>query len=396
MIFEMDALSAIAEIKKLGKIVHSGVMSPPYLWKQDYGISKTIWDTKNIGCDHDFSGVVGLGHDLWKVNFKRSQSWRNKEICRNCGAWYGQLGHEPTPEMYIAHLVYIYTNFSEILRDDGTLWVVIGDTSISAKSRYSTKNDTFLGGGRNDAKLGNLQDGAKPDLAGHPYYRDGDLTNIPYMFADAMQKNGWSLRSNIIWYKEVHKPESVVGWQWDKHIVNGGECKGCSKCDNGLVLKRHNGRPTVCTENILLFSKNGARYYYNTDAIRIPNTSLDADNNPLGKNARNVWTINPIPNPIHHATFPYDLAEKCVLASTPPMCCADCGAPFARVHDGYYTVGWKKTCQCFGLSVPPIVADLFGGTGTTALASVRNGRDYIYIDPNKSFVDYAKERIGQG
>jgi len=299
--------------------------------------------------------------------------------------------------MYIAHLDNVFYEFYDILRDDGTLWVVIGDTAISAKSRYSTKNDTILGGGRHDAKLGAMQDGMKPDLVGQSYFSDGAMAQIPAMLADRMQRGKWTLRSHIVWYKRVHKPESVVGWQWDRHAVNNIPCDGCSKCDNGFILKRNNGRPTIATESILMFSKKNSRYFFDTDAVREKNVSKDKNNNPFGKNVRNVWEIAPSHHRKHYATFPEELARRCILASTSPAVCSNCGTPYARIRElDKSTVGWRACCDCVGFTTSKsVVADFFGGSGTTPFVARKNNREYLYIEPSELFVNIMQDRMNR-
>lgn len=383
----IDMLDLVPE-----NVVQTTVTSPPFWGHRDYNTSLQIWQDKLPLClNHDFVSPKPQSQDAisWSYKPKRSQAWRNQNICSICGAWKGELGGEPTPEMYIEHLCSVFDRLRDKQRDDGLLWVNIGDTYASGKSRYSTHNDTLLGGGRNDNKLGNLQDGSKPDIAGHPYLEDGDLVGIPSMFATEMQKRGWSLRSEIIWVKKRHKPESVIGWQWDRHIVNTVPCNGCAKCDNGLILRRNNGRPTRQHEIVFMFSKKFRgkqnRYFFDTDAVR------QVGKDGKLKNIRDVWEIDTEPSKgIHSAVFPKQLAENCVLAGSPPMCCGKCHAPYARISgEG----GWKQTCGCSAPSIPSTVMDIFGGSGTTALVAKKNGRDYIHIDLNPRYIELASAKV---
>src|SRR6266536_746061 len=120
------------------KSVHAIVTSPPYFGLRSYSDEKSIWGgDKN--CEH------------------------------NCGAWYGALGLEPTPELYVEHICEVFDEAWRVLRDDGTLWIVIGDS-------YNIKN----------------------------------LLLIPARVAIALQAQGWILRADIIWHKNNGTPESVT------------------------------------------------------------------------------------------------------------------------------------------------------------------------------------------
>jgi len=277
----------------------------------------------------------------------------------------GQLGLEGSPEEYVDNLVAVFREVRRILRDDGTCWLVLGDSYVSGKSRYSTKEQTISGGGRNDAKFGKLQDGQKADLYYHPYLKDKDLCGIPWHVAFALQSDGWWLRSASPWIKRTAMPESVTD------------------------------RPSSAIEYIFLLAKN-KHYYYDIDAVKKPlaestpgrmkrgigdnhknvngapgqtphtmnqprQHAIDSGEEldiPAGRNRRNSdwwfesvgmlmaeddeilgFDVNPKPySEAHFATYPPALIEPMILSSTSERgCCPECGSPWERVVERSFT-----------------------------------------------------------
>ena len=340
----------------------------------------------------------------------------------------GQIGLEPTPDAYVARLVEVFREARRVLKDDGTLWLNIGDsyaTNGGSRSYGSYDNST----GRGDAPTGNRKapNGIKSK----------DLIGIPWMVAFALRADGWYLRSDIIWHKPNCMPESVTD------------------------------RPTKSHEYLFLLSK-GQRYYYDAEAIKEPlkdgsiekckrasprkwtpkdmNVSQFSGNmitgeipcNPAGRNKRTVWTIPTRPyKEAHFATFPEALVEPCILAGTSERgYCPDCGKPWVRqvernnpskafntgederysslnnmggnhqtvaglhrngggVYSTAKTIGWLPSCQCASEPRPGIVLDPFSGAGTVALVAKKLGRHYIGIELNPAYVEMAKTRINK-
>lgn len=289
----------------------------------------------------------------------------------------GQLGLERTPEEYVAKVVTIFQEVRRVLRDDGTLWLNLGDSfnSIGHKKSSSGYGTTGLAGGVAQEHTPLRRENSAPGL------KHKDLVGIPWRVAFALQADGWYLRSDIIWSKPNPMPESVTD------------------------------RPTKAHEYVFLFSKS-QRYFYDADAIRTPATSpttkmpdgwdtgrgahgsfhregrekgrktdkqrghvrrhagfndrwdslSKAEQQAMGANARSVWTIatKPYPN-AHFATFPPELAERCIKAGTKPT---------------------------------DTVLDPFGGSGTTAAVATGLGRNAIHIDLNSEYLHLAIDRIG--
>src|SRR5208337_2965315 len=340
------------------------VTSPPYWGLRDYGTAE--WKGGDAGCDHktDKANTRSFvnGQNGGGVN---CTSWTTRDAtpisgdCPKCGARRidRQLGLESTPEEYLAKMVAVFREVWRVLRDDGTLWVDMGDSyaggggfSVTAPTTGESKSGKY-------GLTGALkQGGIKPTGSLKPK----DLCMMPARLAIALQADGWYLRSDIIWHKPNPMPESCTD------------------------------RPTKSHEFIFLLAKQ-ERYFYDADAIREPYNpesvnrykySLDGtaptskqpggdddrrkreahvrDPNPAGRNKRSVWTVATQPYAeAHFATFPEDLIKPCILAGS-------------RAGD--------------------TVLDPFGGSGTTGKVAIELGRKAILIELNPDYVELAKER----
>jgi DNA modification methylase len=261
----------------------------------------------------------------------------------------GQIGHEETPDEYIANLVAVFWEVRRVLCDDGTLWVNIGD---------SYANDQKWGGHSSGKHQKALHTVNRPlRYTGLP---GKNLIGIPWMLAFALRTDGYYLRSDIIWEKPDCLPESVTD------------------------------RPTKSHEYLFLLAKS-ERYYYDAQAIReqgrkwtgqagtfarnngkstlltIPGQSRVShreernDRVPTGRNKRSVWTIPTASyKAAHFATFPPKLIEPCILAGSRPG---------------------------------DIVLDPFMGAGTVALVAIQHKRDYLGIELNPEYIELINKRI---
>lgn len=273
------------------------VTSPPYWGLRDYGIEPQIWDAVE-GCKHEWNELIlkgearineaisGMGMSISprKTNPEAFLKVEHKHaFCLYCNAWRGSLGLEPTPELYVKHIVEIFRGIKRVLRDDGTLWLNLGDSYAGSVK-------------------GTNEIGLKPK----------DLCGIPWLVALALRADGWWLRSDIIYSKKNPMPESV------------------------------HDRPTKSHEYIFLLTKS-AKYFFDQDAVReahlhpeknqisrnktgaqeqafmgnAPTNLGRCGNNPSGRNIRTVWTIATQPfSEAHFATFPCKLVEPCVKAGS--------------------------------------------------------------------------------
>ena len=271
----------------------------------------------------------------------------------------GQIGLEATPDAYVEQMVAVFREVRRVLRDDGTLWLNLGDSYAGsgkggdpeagkqATNRGSQSVGVWYGTGRTarEAAVTNVTrktfDGVKAK----------DLIGIPWRVAFALQADGWYLRSDIIWHKPNVMPSSVTD------------------------------RCTTAHEYLFMLSKS-PRYYYDAAAIAEPAvagakgslfTKGKTATHQLGRagkgeradgetrNKRSVWTITTRPfKGAHFATFPPALIEPCILA----------GAP-----------------------VGGVVLDPFGGAGTTAMVAAQHGRVGAMCELNPEYADMAERRI---
>lgn len=263
----------------------------------------------------------------------------------------GQIGLEQTPEEYIAAMVEVFRCVWDVLSDDGTLWLNIGDSyynyrpgkgqSLSKQSFANSDQDLP----QTCARRGNKLEGLK----------EKDLIGIPWMLAFALRSDGWYLRQDIIWHKPNPMPESV------------------------------RDRCTKAHEYIFLLSKSD-KYFFDNEAMQetanrpegpgnkthrhsnlgiYPNGAAQKNISKIGeretRNKRSVWTVTTKPyKGAHFATYPPDLIEPCILAGS-------------REGD--------------------IVLDPFMGSGTTAAVSIKHGRQYLGCELNPIYGELQEQRI---
>ena len=365
------------------KSVHCVVTSPPYWGLRDYGLPPLVWEhadtvayrresgDRHVLCEHEWGGEQArrsmthqdrLGNAIdprsgkpagGKVHgqpggFSVSQG----SFCCRCGAWRGSLGLEPSPELYVQHMVEVFREVRRVMRDDATLWLNLGDSYAS--------NGGFRDYGSYDGATGRASTGGARPAPGNGL-KPKDLCGIPWRLAFALQADGWWLRSDIIWHKTNPMPESV------------------------------RDRPTKAHEYLFLLSKS-KRYHYDADAVREPakpehagryksamyvgDKESSGAGRPNGapntagmkeytgkRNRRSVWRLPTQPfKGAHFATFPEALVEPCIKAG-----CPEGGT----------------------------VLDPFGGSGTVGVVATRLGRDFILCELNPEYVGLAAERLAQ-
>ena len=363
----------------------------------------------------------------------------------------GGIGLEPTLAEYVDNLVAVGRELWRVLRDDGTLWLNLGDAYAGSGKGMNADGTDGGSGAKQITNNGSI--GVQRLSAALPAK---NLLGLPWRVAFALQDDGWILRSAITWSKPNPMPESV------------------------------RDRPTSASEMIFMFAKQG-RYFYDADAIRRPyspatiqrvsqpsfndqtggpkdyggnrsarrglenlkervdkqrghsrthdgfNDRWDAmtraEQQSNGANARNVWEIATQGRPdAHFATFPDELPRRCILAGTSEHgVCSECGAPWARIVDVHYenpsnsttngprsverrhetagfekrlvrkttTTGWRPTCDHYDAPrVPATVLDPFIGSGTTAAVAQSLGRRAIGVDMNEDYLGIASRRVG--
>ncbi len=340
------------------KCVDTCITSPPYWGLRDYGTSTWVDGDKN--CTHrrdtkksdkcitghkNFDEMLGVGDAIYKSE------------CKRCGAKRvdNQIGLEDEVSDYIEQIVDVFSEVHRILKDDGTLWLNLGDSyagstgksgGVSEIQSVKRQLDTGSIGSLRPAKVAGL--------------KRKDLIGVPWRAAFALQKYGWYLRQDIIWHKPNPMPEPA----------------------NDRCVKSH--------EYMFLLSKN-PQYYFDADSIKepsiTPNTGTSwkqrkLDGEPMRhglqgaaavgagnfktyekRNKRSVWTVPTKPYAgAHFATFPPELITDCIIAGS---------------REG------------------GIVLDPFMGSGTIAEYSKRLGRLYTGVELNEEYHALIKQRTSQ-
>jgi DNA modification methylase len=260
----------------------------------------------------------------------------------------GQIGLEESPDAYVAKLVEVFREVRRVLRDDGTLWLNLGDTYAS-----TTKGS---GGAGSSTLVGTPAEGNGQRFPSRKFDMGGakpkDLLGIPWRVAFALQADGWYLRQDIIWHKPNPMPESVR----DR----------CTKAHEYIFLLSKNERyyfdslamqePSVKEAGVsTLVSKDGKDGILRNDANRVHVS------NGM-RNRRSVWTVATKPySGAHFATFPKDLIRPCIQAGCP---------------------------------VGGTVLDPFGGSGTTAQVAIEEQRSAILCELNADYIALAEKRLG--
>lgn len=350
MQFNLLCGDAIEELRKLpDKSINTCVTSPPYYGLRDYGTgtwkggdpncphyrqNKVVKEHTNTGHANTFEESGGMGDAIYK------------KVCPICGAVRvdNQIGLEETPEDYINRLVEVFREVKRVLRDDGILWVNIGDSYSGSGKGPKGKISRDCQNMDKIGKGGNVPTGTKPK----------DLIGVPWMLAFALRADGWYLRQDIIWAKNNPMPESVKD------------------------------RCTRSHEYIFMLTKS-RKYWFDHEAIQEPTATYDENvrdrdhtklnntpgrsrmtglkrNNYKTRNKRDVWRVGVCSTvkEAHFAVFPKELIEPCVLAGCP---------------EG----GW--------------VLDPFNGSGTTGIVAAQNKRNYIGIDLNPEYLEITKRRV---
>lgn len=267
--------------------------------------------------------------------------------------WVGELGQEPTPRQYLAHLAEVFDAVRRVLKPTGTLWVNLGDSYATAQGPQSPT-------GMDGKVRSGAQHSGRASITRQPDARPKSLLGIPWRFALGMIDDGWILRQDIIWAKPNPMPESV------------------------------RDRCTKAHEYVFLFAQS-ERYHWHADAMQEPAIHAGAVMKPSGassknaayatvggggvrsgfvsrgtvtgatRNRRSWWPVVVAHSPEqHYATYPPELIRPMIRASCPPG---------------------------------GVVLDPFGGSGTTAVVAMQEGRDCINVELVPAYVDIARRRL---
>ena len=425
--------------------VDTCVTSPPYWGLRDYGGGGKVWGPPECiergegDTSHEWEGYTRPSENTRNNNNSlqlKSAYWepQDQAHCKHCNAWFGQLGLEPNIEQYVKNMVEVFSHVHRILKPEGTLWLNLGDSYASGKSRYSTKEQSIVGGERNDAKLGDLQNGKRACVKSHPVLKDKDLVGVPWRVAFALQEAGWWLRQDIIWAKPNCMPESVKDRCTKNHEYMFLLTKSHKYYFDNEAIKENTVKKADKRQSAFTYADN-EEWAKDKDASRISKAKGIAEartKNYAKRNKRSVWWISPKPFPeAHFAVFPIELIEPCILAGTSAYgCCSKCGSAWERiiskpklpkvddseidrygtgkagvhrkvgqkyadwrVNNPDITTGWKPTCECNADVVPAVVFDPFGGSGTTAIAAIKHGRNATLTELSEEYVALARRRI---
>lgn len=331
----------------------------------------------------------------------------------------GQIGLEPTVEEFVSKMVQVFRQVHRVLRDDGTLWVNLGDSYAH--------NGSCGGGSPDGPRQSRMTDKIKQQKMSYKIpkgLKPKDLIGIPWRVAFALQQDGWYLRQDIIWHKPSPMPESCTD------------------------------RCTKSHEYVFLLTKS-PKYFYDADAIREPanwsagtpcgwdtgkgghgsyhrngrGKSENIGANGESRNKRSVWTVASQPYPsAHFATFPPKLIEPMILAGTSQKgCCSKCGEPYypiiekqqiRRNRPNNYVkrtgekgsgnscsnsvagikskiLEWKILCGCNAEITRCTVLDPFAGSGTTLQVAAEHNRQSIGIELNPEYINLISRRLEQ-
>lgn len=375
-------------------------------------------------------------------------------FCRLCGCWRGSLGLEPTIDAYLEHLLEVFDGVKRVLRDDGVLVVNIGDSYAGGNIQSGLEPGNLCGIPERFALAMQAAGWIWRDsvvwhkLSPMPESVQGTRWQQHRIKVKAREEDrSREFQRNI---PGAHASKSTpIPAEW-------ADCPGCPKCaPDGLLLRRGSWRTTSAHEMIFVFVKKQG-YFSDSEGVKelanydgrkatmfkgAPSYTAEG----LDGNAHERWQTNDqgekVRNPRsvmsfaaqsfsgdHFAVYPTSLPSFFIKAFTSERgVCPKCGAPWARVtekpfigsyhshsadrveygkrqHDGgpasdyetAKTLGWRATCPHGELEpVASLVLDCFAGSGSTGIAAVRLGRDFVGFDLSQAYCKLAKRRIAQ-
>lgn len=341
------------------------VTSPPYWSLRDYKVEPQVWGG-DVGCSHEwvieqidtysskghwaavYGGATGKNRFKGDIDSARERKDYKSEraFCQHCSAWRGSLGLEPSLDLYLYHLWQVFNGVRRVLKDEGTLFVNLGDS--------------YAGSGKgigSDHGKGVYTD---EDIAKTDWKESGipakSLCLIPQRFAIGMVERGWILRNTIIWHKPNPMPSSAkdrftVDFEYLYFFVKQSKYyfeQQLEAVTGNTHAGRKDGKLSPYYDGVGQFSN---RQTWNRTYI------------PSERNARATWSIPTHAFPeAHFATFPPKLVERPILAGCP--------------EGG-------------------VVLDPFGGSCTTAIVAEKLKRKWIMIELSDEYVKLGKERIAK-
>ena len=359
-----DVCDGLRYWKEHGVTAQCLVTSPPYWGLRDYGVPPSDWPAI------EFTPMPGIASV-------------------SVPAWKGQLGHEPDPLMFTAHLVHVFRLARDVLADDGVAWVNMGDGYAGARGGGQGKHGALAG---RAASIRGVRERNRA-MTG-PGLKPKDLVGQPWRLAFALQADGWYLRQDIIWHKPNPMPESVLDrctksheylmvftksstYYWDgESIQEPAKPESDARYERGRSdsHKWSDGGPgnQSIAKSFEHMRKSGNKERKAPTSRGVP---VNADGKTTGHvassvpwegskaNKRSVWTVSTKPfSGAHFAVFPPDLIEPCILATTRPG---------------------------------DVVLDQFMGSGTTAMVAQNLGRRWIGCELNPEYHAMQLDRVSQ-
>lgn len=359
MILEGHVLDRLRELPD--NSIDCVVTSPPYWGLRAYGTEPQVWGGKPK-CRHRWGdalpGSTRGGNGAPSTKNGRGEGYGRSEakgcFCtkRGCGAWKGELGLEPTPELFVERTVIVFREIRRVLKKSGTCWVNIGDC-------YATGADSVgdcPGGGARGETWPGLK--TSPNRMRIPGLKAKDLVMIPFRLALALQADGWWVRQDCIWSKPNPMPESVQ----DRFTKAHEYVFLLTKSKRYFWNKEGASEPVAAATGSRLHQnvadQEGSR---RANGGAKTNGPMRAVGTCAGRNKRSVWEIPTQPySEDHYAAYPEELVKTCLMAGCPP--------------DG-------------------TVLDPFGGRGTTGVVAKGLGLDFILIELQPAYVRLIEKNI---
>ena len=341
------------------------ITSPPYWALRDYGNPvERVWNVVE-GCEHQWGDIIPyakkdertpeqkksqgatVGNSINSENFAKGNSG---SFCLKCNAWKGQLGLEPSYQLYLKHLIDIFREVKRVLKKDGTCWVNLGDTYwVGGNNRGSSEENLSEKQKSNRGARGQVQ------IEWDKTYKRKCLVGIPLRFALMMIDDGWILRNTIIW----HKPNAMPSSAKDRFNVDFEYLFFFAKNEDYYFETQYEKSIWVDKDKRSKI-KGGVKSKGKSESGKYAISGTAYSENGQ-RNKRTVWSIcTKGTSEAHFATYPSELIETPIKA------------------------GCKKDGVCM---------DIFMGSGTTALTSLELGRKFIGFEINPEYVKIAEGRI---
>lgn len=448
------------------KSVQCVVTSPPYLGMRDYKTAK--WLNGDPACDHLMPAGGGTAASgLWTGNSQeaierkvavRRQQYR--EACAKCGSTKvdAQIGSEPTLEEYLATMVGVFREVKRVLKDDGVLWLNLGDSHAGSGKGGQSAEKRSAGWQPEYTLHGNVPTGLKPK----------DLIGLPWRVAFALQADGWYLRSDVVWQKPNPMPESCTDRPTSAHefifllskspiyfydheaikepasagtharisqpnILNqkGGERDYGKGSNHSARRALSNYAGTALSAGLIGSPGPNSRIHRSRDPEHLHEAEGKPRNdgvNPkaalgvvgvekqnasfanatkdivLERNKRDVWTVAAEPAPARKTPCPgcgapweMRVTGQLDAEGNPiPPACAKCASPWVPSdHFASYPQALIEPCILAGARPGDIVLDPFLGSGKTGQVCNRLGRRWVGLELSKGYIEISKENTSQ-